>query len=495
MAAHSVNVLISGLEFSPIPHLLVQDGKVEDLTTSCLNLLGCESKSECVGSSIYEWVMGYDSQLSHKVALTVRNRQSQLFSVWAESKLVSVGQHQIEVISLHPYGSVQSLQTRQDINLLTHVVSAPMSELHSYIQERTPQLCNVAVTLNKSLQKFTYFKRIEAGSFSNRVSKVDLLNLLRQIVEVKQELHKDHSEISTEIPEEMDHFFLDQQKVEFILDEIIQNAIAHNSKAKINVSLEEIEEAGTKYCVIKVEDDGKGFSTCILEKADTSLPISRVSNGGIGLAICKAFVKDLSGRLDIESSDGTGTIVTVKLPFQIDVLSQSLDRICSFSDSSDSPLRRAFSDSILPRRAPAKTKAKRSASVKEKQLTQYNYRVLIADDNQMCRGILQKMLEKHGITCELVCDGDEALAKIQEDQNFNLIFMDVMMPRMNGRDASVAIDQICKTKGVNIPIIACTANQEDVDLCKEAHMSEFLPKPLNPNLLSGLLRKVSKQMV
>ncbi|MGN0424523.1 MAG: response regulator [Acetatifactor sp.] len=120
-------------------------------------------------------------------------------------------------------------------------------------------------------------------------------------------------------------------------------------------------------------------------------------------------------------------------------------------------------------------------------------RVLLAEDNELNAEIATEILKMTGLTVECAVDGVEAVEKVAdcEDGYYDMIFMDIQMPRMNGYDAVRAIRAMDRDYCRKVPIIAMTANAfaEDVQAAKTAGMNEHIAKPLDMNTLGKVLRK------
>ena len=123
-------------------------------------------------------------------------------------------------------------------------------------------------------------------------------------------------------------------------------------------------------------------------------------------------------------------------------------------------------------------------------------RALLVEDNDLNREIAMEILETAGLAVEEAADGKEAVQQVSQhgDGYYDIIFMDVRMPRMNGYDATCAIRAMemsyCKT----VPIVAMTADAfaEDVRAAKNAGMNEHVSKPLNFKNLGMVMRKLLK---
>ena len=120
-------------------------------------------------------------------------------------------------------------------------------------------------------------------------------------------------------------------------------------------------------------------------------------------------------------------------------------------------------------------------------------RALLVEDNALNAEIAREILEMTGLTVEHVEDGVEAVDKMAgcEDGYYDLVFMDIQMPRMNGYDAARAIRAMDRNYCKQVPIVAMTANAfaEDVHAAKTAGMNEHVAKPLDLNTLAKILNK------
>ena len=183
---------------------------------------------------------------------------------------------------------------------------------------------------------------------------------------------------------------------------------------------------------------------------------------GLGLAIAKKITERLGGTIEIKSKKSCGTTVTMTIPFKTGVqnLMQYTENVNTES-TEDIPLE--------------------------------GLHALIAEDNELNLEIAKLMLEETGICVECAADGKEAVAKFEESEPgyYDVIFMDIMMPYMNGWDATRKIRTLQRPDADKIPIIAMSANAfaEDIINSHISGMNWYLTKPIDADKLMTALKE------
>ncbi|MBN2049907.1 MAG: response regulator [Spirochaetales bacterium] len=240
---------------------------------------------------------------------------------------------------------------------------------------------------------------------------------------------------------------------------LLSNAIKFTESGWVELSVD-VEDGIT---VINVADSGVGIEKDNLESIfglfnlGVSTYTKRYAGAGIGLAIVKELTDKLQGTVSVESTPGVGSVFTVRVPLQ-KAPEEEIEPI---------PMVEETGAVILPS----------------------TLKVLVAEDEAINRMYIEEFLRLKGIAVVSVQTGEEALQKaLKED--FDIILMDISMPKMNGLEATREIR--LKEKG-NTPVIALTAYTlpEDIRSCMDAGMNDFLPKPVDETMLLAMLQKYS----
>jgi CheY-like chemotaxis protein len=264
-----------------------------------------------------------------------------------------------------------------------------------------------------------------------------------------------------------DHVVGDKSRLRQILLNLVGNAIKFTEHGGVTILINSNEESEGKIrLTFTVSDTGAGIEPEQADKlfnaftqADSST-YRKYGGTGLGLAICKTLVDLMGGKIWVESEKGKGS----EFNFTI------------YTKSSESPIEETKTNVLQP-------------AVDEKLADKYPARILLAEDNDINRLLASKLFNRIGYTIDTASDGKEAFEFVQA-KVYDIVFMDVQMPNMNGLDATQNIRSKVSTKTQPI-IIAMTAfaAQEDKDACLSAGMNDFITKPIT---LEDLERMISK---
>lgn len=143
------------------------------------------------------------------------------------------------------------------------------------------------------------------------------------------------------------------------------------------------------------------------------------------------------------------------------------------------------------------TNADTKTEIQSTEISLEGLNVLAAEDNEINAEILVDLLDMEGVKCEIACNGQEALQKFEQSEpgKYDLIFMDIQMPVMNGYEAARAIRACSHSEATTIPIVAMTANafEDDVKAALDAGMNAHLAKPINMDKVKVVVNNVLKE--
>ena len=253
-----------------------------------------------------------------------------------------------------------------------------------------------------------------------------------------------------------------------VLMNLSSNAIKYNHfHGTVNVHCEELSDDGN-IAVFKFvcSDTGLGMSEEFQKHAfdvfaqEGKQSTTTFSGSGLGLSIVKDIIELMGGMIELESKENVGSTFTVTVPFKIDHLVENND---SQNDS-----------------------CPQSMELSGK-------RVLLVEDNAINMEIAHAILEEEHLNITEAKNGKEALEIFQNSKlnEYDVIIMDVMMPVMDGLEATKAIRMLEREDAKRIPIIAMTANafEEDRKACLDAGMDEHIGKPIDIPLLKRTITK------
>lgn len=250
-----------------------------------------------------------------------------------------------------------------------------------------------------------------------------------------------------------------------ILINIVGNAIKYNRpNGKVTICTEELsDEEGQVTYRFTIEDNGIGmseeFQKCLFEPftQEQHDARTRYKGTGLGMAITKSLVEQMGGTISVQSQLGIGSKFTVVLPAE----RAAVEKECTSQ--------------------PENTHTDISG-----------LRVMLVEDNEINREISQYMLEEAGAEIVNAENGKEAVELFAASPigGFDCILMDVMMPVMDGLEATRIIRNMERKDAKTVPIIALSANAfaEDTQMAKEAGMNEHLSKPLD---MEAVLRVIA----
>ena len=258
------------------------------------------------------------------------------------------------------------------------------------------------------------------------------------------------------------YFLADEMRLTQVVTNFISNANKFTPQGgSITVTFKHLDNIGGRaQLLIRVRDTGKGIAPENIRKIMKPFEQEEASTShnyggtGLGLALCDQFVQLMGGNIVVDSELGKGTDFSVFLSLEIADVEQNLDEPLPVSEE------------------PAGD-----------DFTYEGCRILMAEDNEVNAEIAVEILSAEGAQVTHAKDGQEAVDFfVQNPENsFDLILLDIHMPKLNGREAAQAIRKSGKGDALTIPLVALSADAfvEDIRLSKEAGMDDHVSKPID----------------
>ncbi len=258
--------------------------------------------------------------------------------------------------------------------------------------------------------------------------------------------------------------------VKRVMMNILSNAVKYNrANGQVYISCREIPSEQPEMTIMEFvcRDTGIGmteeFQKYIFEPfaQEHSGSRTKFAGTGLGMAISRKLVEKMGGTITFESEKGVGTTFVIRIPLKID---------------------------------PDVNKHEEQKDVSKKSIK--GLHILLAEDNELNMEIAEFVLQNEGADVIKAWNGQEAVEMFRKSESgeFDVILMDIMMPVMNGYEATKMIRSLDREDAKTIPIIAMTANAftEDRIKAKAAGMDEHIAKPVDVELLIKVIHKLMK---
>ena len=379
-----------------------------------------------------------------------------------------------------------SLAKTSFLNNMSHDIRTPMNVILGYAQlmenelngkdipealehlEKLQQSGNLLLSIINNVLDMA---RIESGRMEIDENYCRIEDVWKSLFAVFDEkARKKNISLHYTMNVEHEHVLTDVTKVKEILVNILSNAIKYTpAGGSVMVYVDELpcDESGCMIVRIRISDTGIGMSQDYLTKIfeaftrEKNTTKSKIAGTGLGMSIVKNYVDLLGGTIDVESELGKGSTFTVALKHRI-----AYERYY-VKKHIEEP---GTGNEILEGR-----------------------NILLAEDNDLNAEIAEAILEHAGLRIERVENGIQCVNRILKmpTGTYDMIFMDIQMPEMDGYKATQAIRNLPDKDKACIPIIAMTANAfaEDKRKTMEAGMNAHLSKPLNVPELMDTIRK------
>ena len=331
----------------------------------------------------------------------------------------------------------------------------PKPEVENCLQKIRESSEHLLTLINDVLD----ISRIESGKIKFAPIGVDIVEVADTVLSIMYGFLSNrnitfHTHLA--IPETR-YVLADAVRIREVLVNILGNAVKFTDDGgSITFTSDYLPGADDRHMIVRyrVTDTGVGMTKEFMKhifdefSQEESSARTHYKGSGLGMAISKRYVDLMGGNISVESEKGKGSTFTVELPLEL----TEADKVQKQESPGDST-----------------------------ELT--GVKILMAEDNDLNAEIATVQLEELGIHITRASDGKEALKIFASNQpgTFDIIFMDIMMPKMNGYEATKAIRALQNRPDARtIPIIAMTANAfaEDVQASLDAGMNDHLSKPI-----------------
>ena len=383
-----------------------------------------------------------------------------------------------------------SLAKTRFLNNMSHDIRTPMNVILGYAQlmedelkgkdmpetlehlEKMQQSGNLLLSIINNVLDMA---RIESGRMELDENYCRIEDVRKSLFAVFDEkARKKNIALHCTMNVEHEHVLTDVTKVKEIFVNILSNAIKYTpSGGSVMMSVDELpcDEPGYMIVRNRVSDTGIGMSQDYMTKIfdaftrEQNTTKSKIAGTGLGMSIVRKYVDLLGGTIDVESELGKGSTITVTLKHKIADESYYVKKHIEESGTGSEILE--------------------------------CMNILLAEDNDLNAEITEAILERAGIKTERVEDGIQCVNMIEKmpADTYDMILMDIQMPKMNGYKATQAIRRLPDKDKACIPIIAMTANafEEDKRDALAVGMNGHIAKPIELDKLLSMLSEVIRQ--
>lgn len=322
-------------------------------------------------------------------------------------------------------------------------------------------------SLNQLINDILDLARVDAGRMTFNKEPFEIRKSLKSLIySFDLKIKEKNIELTKDYDSKIPLMLLgDSVRLNQIILNLLSNAIKFTHKGKIVLSVKLLNEDDENVTIgFAVADTGIGIPA---DKIDTIFNVfeqaesgtaSSYGGTGLGLAIVKQLIEGQGGSISLKSKLGEGSIFSFTLPFGK----------TKMNPEEETEIPKPDADSEIK-----------------------TLRVLVAEDVALNQLLIQIILSDFGFEHEIVSNGKMAIEKLQTN-TYDIILMDLQMPKMNGFEAAEYIRKTMKSK---IPIIALTANviTADITKCKEFGMNDYVSKPINENVLYNKIVELVKE--
>ena len=319
--------------------------------------------------------------------------------------------------------------------------------------------------------------KIEANKLEIVISRYEIASMVSDAAQLNMmRIGSKPIEFELNINEKMPSQLLgDELRIKQVLNNLLSNAFKYTSSGTVKMTIDTEEREDEMILVVIVSDSGQGMTEQQIEKlfdeyARFNLETNRSAEGtGLGMSITRKLVQIMKGEILVDSKLGKGSVFTIRIP----------QGKCDCAE-----LGKELAENLRQFRTHSRSYMKRVQISRE--IMPYG-NILVVDDVEANIYVAKGLLAPYRLTFNSVNSGYAAIEKIKSGEAYDVIFMDHMMPEMDGMEATKKIRDL----GYTAPIVALTANavagQAEVFL--RSGFDEFISKPIDIRQLNTILNK------
>ncbi|MDR0641532.1 MAG: response regulator [Treponema sp.] len=428
-------------------------------------------------------------------AVVVSMNRSKSYTLSKENLLAALEQDKIKEITRHKEeAEAANLAKSFFLAFMSHEIRTPLNAIIGFaeillqrrlsrdIREDLEKIHSAGTILRGLINNILDFSKIESAGIELAPVDYQVPSMINDILQMNLiRIGKKPIRLELEIDETLPLKLRgDELRVKQILNNILSNAIKYTREGNVTLQISWKQEAGdTAALTFVIKDTGQGIKKENMEKLFSPYTQFNANSNrniegtGLGLSITKSLVELMNGSILVESKYGKGTAFTVVIKQQI------VDISPSGKETVENLKRFRLSSAVRGRRKTARTYMGEA-------------RILVVDDVVMNLEVVRGLVRPYGLTMDGVESGQEAVDLIRAGSpHYDLIFMDHMMPGMDGAEASRLIRSLDSAYAKKIPIIALTANviSGDVKMLLSNGIDDFLSKPIDIPKLNDILEK------
>jgi signal transduction histidine kinase/DNA-binding response OmpR family regulator/HPt (histidine-containing phosphotransfer) domain-containing protein len=365
------------------------------------------------------------------------------------------------------------------------------------LQDKLEKIHTAGTIILSIVNDILDISKLESGKFEMYPTHYDTPSLINDIVTFNiVRIGEKPITLQLDVDERLPcSFYGDDLRVKQIFNNLLSNALKYTDAGTVEwrITFERDQDSDSIWIVSSVRDTGIGIKAEDIKKLfaeynQVDVKANRKVEGtGLGLAIAKNFVEMMDGTISVESEYGKGTVFHVRFRQEM---------------SQEDPIGKEVASNLMELRY---TLAKHGKNRKMERINLSYAHVLVVDDILTNLDVAKGMMRPYGLKVDCATSGQQAVDMIKaENPRYNAVFMDYMMPGMDGIEATKIIRQEIGTDyAKNIPIITLTANaivgNEEMFLAQG--FQDFISKPIDIGKLDTVLRhwvrdkKLEKRLV